>query len=382
MGVPLNTDGLQWKIPRNGWFGVPLFWERPKWGNMMGFHPESFLGRWSLLREHTPLAHWLEYVVDILDQLVENPLSQMLYLWCWYIKTYKTGWFWGFLCRFLYSSPILFAYGYFYGAFEWNNPWNELKHHLSMELPMGKNRNDEEGCAKKGWSLANGSAKAKRRSLWEGFQDVSSRSEWSGAIPAAWKNHAVLATCAAQEVPVKLQEVVVVAQPVGTISSWSAGMDRSSQHEMRVFLWKFPARHGEIPKFAGWFPFFWGKNIHRSKWMIKIGLALSHDGSVCMPYMVTFTINIPQMFVYIYHIWIRHGFTYIYLKNDPNVGKYSIHGACGYDLGNQRIFLVRVGQTPSLQCPGHPRAFLGALAVLFLIPTRWCPSSWTRSVGL
>ena len=34
-----------------------------------------------------------------------------------------------------------------------------------------------------------------------------------------------------------------------------------------------------------------------------------HDGSVCMPYMVTFTINIPQMlvYIYIYHTWILWG---------------------------------------------------------------------------
>ena len=51
--------------------------------------------------------------------------------------------------------------------------------------------------------------------------------------------------------------------------------------------------------------------IYRSTPKSSIFLSTNPIGSVCMPYMVTFTINIPQMLAYIPYIrilWVNHPF--------------------------------------------------------------------------
>ena len=59
--------------------------------------------------------------------------------------------------------------------------------------------------------------------------------------------------------------------------------------------------------------------------------------------------NMVYTYIYIYPIGSMYGiFIYIYPKNGPNVGKYSIHGASGYDIPWVVRFLCscRLLQTP------------------------------------
>ena len=70
---------------------------------------------------------------------------------------------------------------------------------------------------------------------------------------------------------------------------------------------------------------------------------------VCIPIVGWMTRN--HVLWHIYMSQMLHGagiFTYIYPKNGPNVGKYSIHGASGYDIPWVVRFLCscRLLQTP------------------------------------